>query len=324
MIGSYSIKVSRRRRASYSFTLKRNITIVRGDSGTGKTTLYEMIDDYARLGDRSGVSLQCDRPCVALSDSDWRHQLGSTSDSIVFVDEGLQDIRSDDFARAVRASSNYFVLITRADLPNLPYSVDEIYRIKTSGKYHKFEKVYKSDNLHRYYIQSSAKPKRDFDFILTEDLKSGFEFFSARFGDELSCESAMSNARVLQWLLDHPECHVFVIADGAAFGAYADRVMKLQNEHRDTMAICLPESFEWLLLKSGLIKADGLVEMLDSPEMSIESSVYESWEQFFTQVLTEKTKGTAFEYHKSRLAAAYMIPQNADKVLALIACRNVQ
>lgn len=324
MIGSFEIKVSRRRRASYRFTLKRNITIVRGDSGTGKTTLYEMIDDFARLGDRSGVSVQCERPCVALSDSDWRHQLASTSNSIVFVDEGLQDIRSDDFARAVRASSNYFVLITRMDLPNLPYSVNEIYRIKTSGKYHTFERAYKSDGFYRYYIRSRVKPKRDFDSILTEDSKAGFEFFFARFGEEFSCERAMSNARVLQWLLDHRERCTFVVADGAAFGAYADRVLKLQHEHRDTFTVCLPESFEWLLLRSGLIKADGLAEMLENPERSIESSDYESWEQFFTKVLSDATKGTAFEYHKSKIAAAYMIPQNADKVLALIACKNVQ
>ena len=126
MVGSYEVKISRRRSASYKFTVKRNITIVRGDSGTGKTTLFEMIDDHARLGDQSGVSVTCDCPCIALSDSDWKHQLGMTSGAIVFVDEGLKDIFTDEFARAVLGSDNYYVLITRADLPNLPYSVDEV------------------------------------------------------------------------------------------------------------------------------------------------------------------------------------------------------
>ena len=324
MIGSYEVRISRRRRASYKFTIKRNITIIRGDSGSGKTTLYDMINDYARLGAQSGVSLQCDRPCVALSDSDWRHQLESTSESIVFVDEGLRDVLSPEFASAVKRSSNYFVLITRADLANLPYSVDEIYKIKTSGKYHTLEPFYKHNKTHRHYLRYFAKPKKSFDAILTEDAKSGHQFFCARFGEKLTCASAGGNANILRWLLDHPESHVFVVADGAAFGAYADRVLRLQQERRDSIAVCLPESFEWLLLRSGLIKANGIDEALDNPSGHIDCQYYESWEQFFTQLLTEKTAGTIFEYKKSKLSEAYMIPKNADKVMALIACGNIQ
>lgn len=149
MNGSHLVKISRRRGTKYTFTIKRNITIVRGDSGTGKTTLFDMVADYMRTGEQSGVSLQCDCPCVALTDYDWRNQLSSVHDSIVFVDEGLKEIHSDEFAHHVLYSSNYFVLISRADFPNLPYSVDEIYKIKTSGKYHSFVPVYQDRGNHR-------------------------------------------------------------------------------------------------------------------------------------------------------------------------------
>ena len=113
MNGSHLVKISRRRGTKYTFTIKRNITIVRGDSGTGKTTLFDMVADYMRTGEQSGVSLQCDCPCVALTDYDWRNQLSSVHDSIVFVDEGLKEIHSDEFAHHVLYSSNYFVLIFR-------------------------------------------------------------------------------------------------------------------------------------------------------------------------------------------------------------------
>lgn len=136
MRGSFEIAVSRRRGTKYRFTVRRNITVIRGDSGTGKTTLYEMVADHTRLGDQSGVTIECERPCVALTDSDWRTQLSHFENSIVFIDEGLKDLLSHEFAREVDGSSNYFVIITRADLPSLPYSVDEIYRIKTGGKFH--------------------------------------------------------------------------------------------------------------------------------------------------------------------------------------------
>lgn len=173
MNGSHLVNISRRRGTKCTFTIKRNITIVRGDSGTGKTTLFDMVADYMRTGEQSGVSLQCDCPCVALTDYDWRNQLSSVHDSIVFVDEGLKEIHSDEFAHHVLYSSNYFVLISRADFPNLPYSVDEIYKIKTSGKYHSFVPVYQDRGNHRYAISRSA-PKQDFSILLCEDSKSGF------------------------------------------------------------------------------------------------------------------------------------------------------
>lgn len=272
MVGSYNVRVSRRRGVSFRFTIRRNITVVRGDSGTGKTTLFEMVSDHMREGAKSGVTIQCDHPCVALVDMDWENQLAGMKNSIVFVDEGLQAIRSDEFARAVKHSGNYFVLFTREVLANLPYSVDEIYRIKTSGKYHTLVPLYKHDDAHRYYEQLRAKPKRDFDLLVTEDSKAGFQFFDARFKEsDVSVLSAGTNSKVLEWLDRHKGDRVFVIADGAAFGPYADRVLALQHIHRGTMAVCLPESFEWLLLESGLIKSDVVREVLADPSAHVDS-----------------------------------------------------
>lgn len=51
-------------------------------------------------------------------------------------------MKSQEFAAAVKASDNYFVIITREDLPNPPYSADEIYGIYTSGKYHDRKRTY--------------------------------------------------------------------------------------------------------------------------------------------------------------------------------------
>lgn len=77
------------RKVKFVFDLYRNITIVRGDSGTGKTTLYNMIADYTRLQANSGVNLSSTKPCVALLDMDWKNQLDGISDSIVFITERL-------------------------------------------------------------------------------------------------------------------------------------------------------------------------------------------------------------------------------------------
>lgn len=324
MKGSYKVKVSRRRGTTFEFTVRRNITIVRGDSGTGKTILYDMVADYTRLGDNSGVTVQGERPCVALTDIDWRNQLAGIAGSIVFIDEGMEDLPTEDFARAVRDSDNYYVIFTRSELPCLPYSVNEIYRIKTSGKFHSLVPMYKELEGHRYSL-SRAKANQDFDVLLTEDSKSGLQFFEARFdGEKLHCESAQSNTKILDWLCSHDDDPVFVIADGAAFGPYADRVLKYQKEHPHEVTVCLPESFEWLLLSSGVVKADGVEECLASPENYVDSAKYMSWEQFFTSMLSDATKGTSLAYNKGRIAKGFLAPANADKVMALIAFRNVR
>ena len=87
MKGTQHVEVSNRN-AKFRFDLHRNITIVRGDSGTGKTILYNMIADYTRLQAESGVNLSSTKPCVALMDMDWKNQLDGISNSIVFIDEG--------------------------------------------------------------------------------------------------------------------------------------------------------------------------------------------------------------------------------------------
>lgn len=141
MNGIHHIDVSNKW-AKYSFDLFRNITLITGDSGTGKTTLFRMIADYTREGKVSGVHLSSDVPCVALTDSDWEHQLHGFRNSIVFVDEESRFVNSKEFARSVSGSDNYFVLITRDVLHELPYSVDEIYEIQTKGKKHTLKKKY--------------------------------------------------------------------------------------------------------------------------------------------------------------------------------------
>ena len=53
MVGEYKVRVKNSRN-SYSFTLKRNITVLRGESGRGRTTLFEMIPEHNRFGKNKG------------------------------------------------------------------------------------------------------------------------------------------------------------------------------------------------------------------------------------------------------------------------------
>ena len=127
---------------TYDFEIKRNITVLSGDSATGKTTRVSMIGEYYNLGKGSGLQVVCDKVCRMLEGKDWEDRLRSIHDSIVFIDEGNAFIASVAFASAVKKSDNYYVIVTREKLSNLPYSINEIYGIRESGKYAVVKGIY--------------------------------------------------------------------------------------------------------------------------------------------------------------------------------------
>ena len=63
MKGKFKISV-KNRFISFNFTLERNVTVLTGDSGTGKTKLINMVRDFSEFGKSSGVTLKCDKPCL--------------------------------------------------------------------------------------------------------------------------------------------------------------------------------------------------------------------------------------------------------------------
>lgn len=317
MKGKYSVKITDNR-VKYSFELIRNITVVQGNSGTGKTTLFDMVSAYARLKDRSGVQIQCERPCIALhADSDWQQRLSSITDSIVFIDEDAEYISSHEFASVIRHTGNYYVIFSREPMHELPYSVEEIYEIKTSGKYHSLQKLYRKQ---KGYLYAKAAGRGKPTVLLTEDSHSGYEFYQHLYdGTSVLCESAQSNSGIFTWLLEHHDQKVFVIADGAAFGSEMDRVMKLQEQYKGSISICLPECFEWLILQSGLIAAPDLEQVLENPSDHIDPQQYFSWENFFADYLMQHTANTHCAYSKSKLHSFYTVTENGKRIVALIA-----
>ena len=304
MTGTISITVKNSRN-SYQFNLKRNITILCGESGRGKTTLYNMIADYNRYGKGSAVKLVCSHQVLALNNDNWQEKIEKTRDSVIVIDEDNFFIRSQEFAEAIKNSNNYYLLITRDYLEQLPISVEEIYEISGSRN-KRFKKVYQAiDNMYHEPI------KKHFPVhpavIITEDSKAGFQFFS-KIADEMGikCISANGKSNIYKLLSNYEKDDVLIIADGAAFGTEIRDIVKRQKLFPNKISIFLPESFEWLILKSGLV-CNPLEENLVEPENYIESEKYFSWERYFTYILIELTKNNQYKrYSKSQLADFYI------------------
>lgn len=297
----------------YDFTIRRNITIIKGDSATGKTTLVEMIGEFYENGESSGVELNCEKVCAVLSGRDWKSALDTMHERIVFIDEGNRFVLLPEFAKAAQESDNYYVIVTREGLPNLPYSVEEIYGIRESGKYASLKQTY--NELYHIYGNKINEEVIEPTKVIVEDSNSGYEFYSALSKQRgWEAESANGKSNIFGKVLNVAEQEkILVIADGAAFGAEMDRMMKL-IQSRDNLRLYLPESFEWLILKSDAIVDKEVNVILEKPQDYIESGDYFSWERYFTALLIEKTKDGYLKYSKKKLNPAYLQSSIQQKI----------
>ncbi|MBP5638998.1 MAG: hypothetical protein J6X55_05950 [Victivallales bacterium] len=292
------------KRVKYDFELRRNITVLRGDSATGKTNLVEMIREYSDNGVNSSIELSCDKACYVLEGATWRGQLSVMKDSIVFIDEGSPFVLTNEFATVIQQTDNYYVIINREGLANLPYSVEEVYGIRLSGKYGGLKQLF-NEFYHIYGSQQFNEAIQP-DMLMLEDSNAGFQFFCGVCSEGITCISANGKSHILGKIKECASArNILVIADGAAFGSEMNRMVFYMREHR-SIRLFLPESFEWLILESGLIKSPGLSAILATPSDFIESSDYFSWERFFTHLLTEVTRETHFQYSKNRLNPFYL------------------
>ena len=297
MKGTYRIRVTSKR-LQYDFELRRKYTVIRGDSATGKTTLYDLILDVERR--RKGVILSSKVPVVSANylGGRWDLVLPTISNSIVIIDEDSDWVRSEAFATLAMKSDNYFVFINRDALKQIPYSVKEIYEIKTSGQYHSLVPIYK----HTPYEMAP-------DYIITEDAKSGYQFFK-HVCDKCpeACVSADGKSNIYRMLLSAPykDSKVLVVADGAAFGCDVERIARLKAFQDRNVKLFLPESFEHLLLRAALLcHRKDVKEILGNPSEYIDAS-FNSWEQYFTDLLVRLTSRTPAHYTKGKLPNCFI------------------
>lgn len=170
--------------------------------------------------------------------------------------------------------------------------------------------------MYRIYSEIWEFPIKPEMFIV-EDSNSGYEFFKA-ISDEkhLECESAGGKSNILSKVKSVKSKELCVIADGAAIGPEMNGLYEISQ--KKNIHLYLPESFEWIVLKSGLVDDREIREILEEPEMFIDSKIYFSWERYFTNLLIEKTKDSYLQYRKSAINKTYLHSKNKEKILKCI------
>jgi hypothetical protein len=172
--------------------------------------------------------------------------------------------------------------------------------------------------MYRIYSPETFTDKVKPDTVLVEDSNSGYEFFNAICTEkEIECLSAGGKSNLKRALPQHGSKHTLVVADGAAIGSEMNELYQMMKTN-PTIKCYLPESFEWLILKSGQIDGKTILDILEHPEDSIESQKYFSWERFFTALLVEYTQDSYLKYSKSHLNKTYLHEKIKQAILDVI------
>lgn len=304
MFGSIEVIIESKK-VNYNLLLERNITIINGNSGKGKSVLVNMVRDAKDPTLR--IKITCKVPCIAIND-DTLDKLTTIKNSVIFIDEFDTDVTSKRLADYIKNSSNYFVIITRESLYQIPYSIKSVYTINNTGKYTQIGKTYNS--LEARYKTSKGHALNKVDKIIIEDSGAGFSCLSTIYGKD-KCVKAGGNSAVFKTISNlSGNCKsMIIIVDGAAFGAYMPSCY-FRIKYDIELLIYAPESFEYLLLSTGkynelqpkienYITLPAVKELLKSPGEYIDSLTYESWEQFFTAVLHSVSSIIRETYHKN-------------------------
>ena len=304
MKGSYDFEVSNGD-LFFKFTIKRNITILKGDSATGKSTLLDLLNTYSNNGPASGVSVKTNANYYVYlgneSDRTWKDRIEEKKNTIIFIEENSRFIFGRYFAKILKQSGNYFVFVTRNPIGTLSYSTKEIYGLYSYYSEEKLKQIYEFEELY----SNTLKINPVFDLIITEDSNAGNDFFKLLYKD-YKVLSGGGNASVVKVLQETTETNVLCIVDGAAYGAH---IYKERN-----ITIWLPESFEFILLKAGVISFAGLDKILENSSDYIECKDYVSWERFFTALAQQYGSN----YKKEKLPNYYKNDIFIEKVKNIV------
>lgn len=314
MNGKFKIEVSNGN-IEYSLEIDHKITVFMGDSGTGKSVLQNIIEDYMadlEENNKSEISLKINDIDAKLGDirvaprTMFYEFVKDISDTIILIDEDVAYLNKSRFAGLLKNRDNYYIIMTRNKIVNLPYSVTALFEFKAERAL--------NGNIKNvaHPLHKKLDVSKPVDVILTEDSKSSYLFFS-EICKENTCFSLDGKTKIFKYLESIDDRIYMVLLDGAACGTEISKMILLGKTYYNVV-IALPESFEWMVLKV-LAKnySKELEFVLSKTTDLIDNLEYFSWEQYYTDMLKSYYHSRYNDkYSKSELINSDLLDKSKD------------
>lgn len=280
------------------FEFERRITVIKGDSGIGKTTLVELLQDESY-----DVQKETTLPVVVATTTTWQAVVRGSKSSIIIFDD-MDCTETAEFSTLYKecAINNdlYFIIIGRADtempaMARLSYSVNSIFTIESV------------DNQYRqipYY--QLPEYSGECDDVLVEDTASGYTFFQKLFDGFANVYCAESGkSSVVNDTLQLKPCKTLVIFDSAAFGCHIDEFYNKVVRKRDIVVLNDYECFEELIIRTNMFIQNSNVQ-LELEKMPDSANGFLSWENYFEELLRKTTISKQYRFsHGAKLPHCY-------------------
>lgn len=313
MVGKYEV-ILKSPKVEYSITLKRKFTVIRGDSGSGKTKFAKLVDSAKDID--NNIKIISDLDIIFVRDERTLELNIKLNEKVIYIlDEDIcKRLDNVYFANLVEKAEGYFILITRKPFANIPYSALEIYNFVHRNSIGS-KTYYTSVPAYEWYDDFSI----DAENIIVEDKKAGFYFYkNTCTGDVYTAGGNGNICNLARSLVESGKDNIFIIADGSAFGSQIGKCCNLlKNNYSDkTIRLFIPESFEYLVLKSGILRVDK--DLLDNTYNYAETTKYFSWERYYTELIQKVSSKYNLTYDKSTLPKYLVTPKAVKKMYSVI------
>lgn len=284
---------------TYNIEITRNITILNDYSGTGKTKIVKLLELYQQ--DEAVdimVESNFDYAIIPLASSlDAIETYFSTNvGNVIFIDEGNLNVKTKDFACVLKKYKCFVVFINREVIHTLPYSYKEIYLLtKDDDQINMVQKYYYANDLKKVCRNTNcSKP-----LLLPEDEKGAYSVLHKIFGNICVKGKGKSYFKSFIKEMENEANIVYLLLDGAAFGSLMPRLLNCIRRNKDlNFIVYLPESFEYLVLKSNMFIDTTYYDELENTELYVGSD-YLSWGRYFTALLELKAIENGYTYLKN-------------------------
>lgn len=292
---------------SYSFSINSKYTVVQGKSGTGKTTLIQLLNQhYLNRVNRvyntiqiSGIYTFIPIPNdIVLGDISKRlktiveYNNVEVEKVVFFADETLGGINSKKLQDAMTETSYHFLIVTRSPLGNVPYGIEDVYEIvtdKRSRRKHTLDRIWKDRS-----VEFSK-----FSILKTEDSTSGYSFFSKYLINVDHCDGKST-------VLDDMQNNygILYVVDGVRFGSEIKAVQEWLENNQFINDILIIPSFEKLLLDCELFTRESVQKHLTT--LDDVPSICNNKETFYYLQLRRTMTVLGQKYSKSDIGKCFL------------------